>query len=124
MLLLVWSSCLPPPYRGGHPGGEKGESYVAAEQQTSADATKAWILPGFCSQCRGLLEGARPRVNFLARLVLSVAVSVLEYALELLALAVDLGNIVVGKVGPLRLHLTGELLPIAFNPILIHGAHP
>ena len=48
----------------------------------------------------------------------------LNLALELLAAAVDLGEVIVGQFAPLLLHLTRELLPVALNTISVHRKPP
>src|SRR4029453_9226026 len=65
-------------------------------------------------------HAAEPVVDVLLHLVLGIAVAGLDLALELLAVAVDLGDVVVGELAPLFLHLAGDLLPIAFDAIPIH----
>ena len=52
------------------------------------------------------------------------AITSLELALELLAAAVDLGEVVVGQLAPFLFDLAGELLPVAFDAIPVHaGLH-
>ena len=57
----------------------------------------------------------------LLHLILGVAVARLDLAFQLLTVAVDLGNVVVGELAPLLLDLAGHLLPIAFDAIPVHG---
>src|SRR5262245_2271222 len=77
---------------------------------------------GCRSQARLLL--VHPVVDVLLDPVLGIAVARLNLAFELLAVAVDLGDIVIGKLAPLLLHLTAELLPAAFDAIPIHVKSP
>jgi hypothetical protein len=44
----------------------------------------------------------------------------LDFALELLAVAVDLRDIVVSELAPLLLHLAGHLFPVSLYAIPIH----
>ncbi len=67
------------------------------------------------------MEAARPRIDLLARLVLGVPVALLQQALGLLAVAVGAGQVVVAQVALFLLHLTGDLLPVAFDTIPVHG---
>ena len=53
-----------------------------------------------------------------------VAVTLLKLADELVFLPVDLGEIVVGEVAPLLLHLACELRPLAFQGIPVHHRSP
>src|SRR6185437_3597490 len=62
----------------------------------------------------------KPVVDVLAHLILGVAIASLEFSFELLAIAVDLGDVVVSEIAPLLLHLAGELLPVSFDAIPIH----
>ena len=51
-----------------------------------------------CGRRRRLRLG--PVVDFLLRLVLGVAVTLLQFAFQLLALAIDGGQIIVGEIAP------------------------
>src|SRR4029078_2893158 len=53
--------------------------------------------------------------------VFSVSVALLQDALELLTVTVDLGQIVVCKLTPLFFYFAGKLLPIAFDTIPVHA---
>jgi hypothetical protein len=46
-----------------------------------------------------------------------VTVARLDLALELLAVAVDLREVIVGELAPLCFHLAGDLLPIACDAV-------
>src|ERR1700730_7309799 len=76
----------------------------------------AWLVP-----C-GHLHAVHPRVDLTLRLVLGDAVAFLDAADELVLLAADDSQIVFGQLAPLLLHLAGQLLPIAFDAIPIHGS--
>src|SRR4026208_784441 len=67
------------------------------------------------------LHAAEPIVDVLLHLVLRVTVARLDLAFELLAVAVDLREVVVGELAPLCLHLAGDLLPIAGDAVPVHG---
>ena len=57
-------------------------------------------------------------------LILGHAVALLQLALELIALAVDGGEVVVGELAPLLLDLARQLFPITLDAILIHDGLP
>jgi hypothetical protein len=61
-----------------------------------------------------------PIVDFLAGLIFRVTVSLLESAFELVLLACDDIEIIVGQLAPLLLDLSLHFLPVAFNPIPVH----
>src|SRR3982074_2931619 len=75
-----------------------------------------WLVP-----C-GHLHAVHPRVDLTLRLILGDAVAFLDTADELVLLAADDGQVVLGQLAPLLLHLAGELLPIAFDAIPIHDS--
>jgi hypothetical protein len=54
------------------------------------------------------------------RHILGQAVALLDLALELIALAVDLRKIVVGKLTPLLFDLACGLFPVSFDSVSIH----
>ena len=62
----------------------------------------------------------RPLVDLLARHVPLNAVAFLNPPLQLLSLAVDEGEIVVGQLAPLLLNLALGLFPVSFNSIPVH----
>ena len=64
---------------------------------------------------------AEPVVNVLLDLVFGKTVAGLNFALKLLAVAIDLGNVFVSELAPLLLDLAGELLPVTFDAVPIHG---
>src|SRR6478736_1508065 len=65
--------------------------------------------------------GVRPVVDLPARFVLRAAILLLDLAHQLVALAADRVELVVGELAPLLLHLPAELLPIALDAIPVHG---
>ena len=67
------------------------------------------------------LQSNREFVEFLLRLFLFVAISFLDAADQLISLSSDHGQLVVGQLAPLLLDLAGQLLPIAFDLIPVHG---
>src|SRR5258707_14026145 len=75
-----------------------------------------WMVP-----C-GHLHAVHPRVDLTLRRVLGDAVAFLDTADELVLLAADDGQVVLGQLAPLLLHLAGQLLPIAFDAIPIHDS--
>jgi hypothetical protein len=56
------------------------------------------------------------------RFVFGITVALLEPAYELGLVALDDVQVVVGQFSPLLSNSAFELLPIAFDPIPIHGA--
>src|SRR4051812_16028185 len=65
-----------------------------------------------------------PAVDLGLRLVLGVTVVLLEAAFELVTLAVDDVQVIVGELAPLFLGLASELFPVSFDTIPIHGSIP
>jgi len=63
-----------------------------------------------------------PIVDLILHLILGMAVSLLDFAFELFALAFYLDQIVVSELAPLFLALAGELLPVTFDVILLLAA--
>src|SRR4051812_8406926 len=60
-----------------------------------------------------LLLVIQPGIDVLLHLILRMTVAGLDLALELLAVAVDLGEIVIGELTPLLFDLAAELFPVA-----------
>src|SRR5688572_3401775 len=75
----------------------------------------------WCAAFRTLVETSLPVLDLAIRLVLRAAVALLDLADELVALAVDDRNVIIGELAPALLDLTLELLPVAFNAIPIHA---
>src|SRR4029079_3493767 len=63
-----------------------------------------------------------PAIHLLFGLVLGNAISLLDFADKLGAATLDDREIVVGELAPLLLGFAGELLPIAFDSIPVHGS--
>jgi hypothetical protein len=57
----------------------------------------------------------QPSVDFLLRLVLSIAIALLQAPRKFLALAFYNLKVVVGELAPLLLDLALELLPVSFG---------
>src|SRR5580704_6156322 len=66
------------------------------------------------------LTRLQPVVDVLAHHVFGQAIALLDPAFELVALAVDLREIVVGELTPLLLDLAFGLLPVSFNAVPVH----
>ncbi len=66
------------------------------------------------------LLGGVPGVDILADLILSDAVTLLDFPFELVAAAGDDIEIVVSELSPLFLHLAFDLFPVSFNAIPVH----
>src|SRR5262245_6060756 len=62
-----------------------------------------------------------PVLHLALGLVAADAVGFLHLADQLVALAVDLGDLIVGQLAPLGLDLAAELLPVAFDAIPVHA---
>src|ERR671913_2055381 len=80
-------------------------------------------VPCWTATC-GSLHPLDPAIDLALCLVLGDAVALLDTANELVLLAVDDRNVVLGQLAPLLLDLAGELLPVAFNAIPIHLSSP
>lgn len=61
-----------------------------------------------------------PVVDVFLGLVLRIAIALLDFALQLLALAIDDIKIVVGEFAPLLLNLALHLFPVTFYAVPIH----
>src|SRR6185437_10105358 len=61
------------------------------------------------------------RVDLPLGFVLGDAVRLLDLPRQLIALAGDEVDVVVGQLPPLLLHLAGELLPVALNAVPVHA---
>src|SRR5262249_11492756 len=70
--------------------------------------------------CLWLLPPGPPVLDLLLGLIPRDAVALLDAAHELVALAVDDREVVIGQLAPALLDLAGELLPIAGDLIPIH----
>jgi hypothetical protein len=65
-----------------------------------------------------------PIIDFPARLIPSVAISLLDFALELILLAIDYVEIIIREFAPFLFDLAFHLLPASFNAIPIHSGSP
>src|SRR5688572_9136273 len=88
----------------------------------------AWRRQGSAADPAGSPFGLQlpvfPVLDLALGLGLRDAVLLLDLADQLFALAVDLIEIVVGKLAPLLLDLAFELLPVALNLIPVHAVSP
>jgi hypothetical protein len=64
--------------------------------------------------------GVQPIVDIFAHHVSGKTVALLDLAFELVALAVDLGEIVIGELAPLLFDFPFGLLLVSFNAIPVH----
>src|ERR1700758_4292912 len=80
----------------------------------------SWKGINLTKQAELRLLPRHPVVEFLARSIFCHAIAFLDLALELLALAVDLVDVIIRKLTPLLLDLAFELLPISFDTVPIH----
>lgn len=69
-------------------------------------------------------HAGQPVVHVALHLVACIAVVLLEEPFELIAIAVDRGQVVISELAPLLLDLALEFLLIAFNAIPVHGSDP
>ena len=53
---------------------------------------------------------------------LGQAMALLQLAHKLVFLALDEVHVVVGQLAPLLFHFAGELLPVAFDAVFVHGS--
>jgi hypothetical protein len=65
-----------------------------------------------------------PIIDFQARLIFGVAISFLDFALELVLLSIDYVKIIISEFAPLLFDLAFHLLPASFNAIPIHSGSP
>src|SRR5947209_6260450 len=79
-----------------------------------------WRFGGSYRDVRLRIQGAGEGVEFFLRFVFGVAVPLLEYPREFVALAGDCGQVVVAELAPLLLDLALELLPVALDLIPVH----
>src|SRR5271168_4387090 len=106
----------------------KSANFISSSNSTVPRALDAY-RHGIRHLCRErprpkLLHRVQPIVDVLARPVLCQAVTFVNFAFELIALAIDLGKIVVGELAPLLLDLSFSLLPISFHAVPIHRYSP
>src|SRR5580700_2564134 len=94
-----------------------------ASSQNGA-GTSRWPVPAsHRSRARdlgGFVLRLQPIVNVLAHHVFGQAIALLDLAFELVALAVDCGQIIVGELTPLLLDLALGLLPVSFDAVPVH----
>ena len=67
-----------------------------------------------------MADFGRPLVNLLLRVFLEDAVVLLELAKQLLFLASDNAEVVVGELCPLRFDVSLQLVPLSFDLIPVH----
>jgi len=65
-----------------------------------------------------------PIIDFPARLIFGVAISLLDFAFELILLAIDYVEIIISEFAPLLFDLAFHLLPASFNAIPVHSDSP
>src|SRR5271170_59400 len=95
----------------------------AFREESAADGRKGprQVVAGALDQCRLLPTLVLiPGVYLLAGFIPGNSVSLLDYALERFAPAVDLGKVVVGQFSPLLLDGAFHLLPISRYPIPVY----
>jgi len=61
-----------------------------------------------------------PIVNFLSRLILGYAITLLDLAFELIAAAVDGSQVIISELTPLLLNLAFGPPPVSFDTIPVH----
>jgi hypothetical protein len=65
----------------------------------------------------GSRQHRKPVINVLAGLILCIAIALLQATFELIALAVDGGQIVVRQLGPFLFDLALDLFPVPFDSV-------
>jgi hypothetical protein len=70
------------------------------------------VLPGLATV---------PIVHFLLRPVFCITVPFLKFSLQLVPLASDDIEVIIGQFSPLLLHLAFDLLPVSFDTIPVRG---
>ena len=90
-----------------------------------------WAPPGGIARCRArfhpasldvsnFLQGLLPIAELLLRYILGDAIRFLDLAGKAVALACNHVQLVIGELAPLLLGAALELLPVAFNAVLVH----
>src|SRR5581483_299505 len=78
--------------------------------------------PRVCTLASPLRLCLQPFIDILAYLVFGYAVAFLDFTFELIPIAVDLGEVVVGQLTPFFLHLAHGLFPVSFDSVPVHVA--
>jgi hypothetical protein len=84
-------------------------------QQISPARGRADLL-----RCASPLLNAVPIVNVLAGLIFREAISLLNFAFQLITTTVDHIEIVVSELAPFLFNFAFDLLPISLDPIPVH----
>src|ERR1043165_1882994 len=87
--------------------GRRGDAHFFANQD-----------PRFRELNRPL--GPHPVVDFALRVLLRPSVALLEATDQLLRVALDSGNVIVGQLAPLLTYAALELCPLALQRVLVH----
>src|SRR5262249_7800954 len=70
--------------------------------------------------CLLFVHSLKPVVDFLTNFILGVPVALLKISLKLIPTTIDGCDVILGKLAPLFLYLSRQLLPVALNAIPIH----
>src|SRR6516225_880014 len=97
------------------------KKYPEIPLRRDARAREAGALRARAAESVDILQ---PGIDLPIRLILAVAVALLQAPGELGALALDHIKVIGGELSPLLLHFALELFPVAFNPIPIHRVTP
>src|SRR5262249_25974291 len=89
----------------------RGKGRWSKRSKTVAGATRPQRLSMGCS----VSHAAEPIVDVLLHLIPRMPIAGLYLSFELLAVAVDLRQIVIGEFAPFLLNLAGHLFPVAFD---------
>src|SRR5690554_4842158 len=74
------------------------------------------------ARLRRLVAHAQEFIDLSVSLILPDAVALLNFTLELLALAIDGLQVIIGQLAPMLLNISTKLLPISLDTIPIHGS--
>src|SRR5262249_27995034 len=134
----AWGNSAPPvaagevAKRGGHSPSEaiernkrerRRDEMPVTPPSNLADIRELTEAQAFASFVR-LVHRFQPIFNVLARPILGDAVALLNLAFQLVASAVDLGEIVVGELAPLLFDLALCLFPVSFYAVPVHRLPP
>jgi hypothetical protein len=70
------------------------------------------------------VERLHPAIELTLGLLLGEAIALLDLAQKLLALAVDVSQIVIGQARPLLPRLAFDHVPLSFDLLPVHGSYP
>src|SRR5690606_27786641 len=81
-------------------------------------------MPGTCIRMPPLSVLIEEFLYFTFGLFACTTIALLHQARKLLSIAIDAGQLIVGDIAPHGLRLAGQLLPLTFDSIFVHGLAP